>query len=70
MKARVVHGFDYRTQVPASMTMSEWRAQMQRVIDAGGSTRRIAGDLSAFNAKGRMVFEIYDEVGREHIENR
>lgn len=65
MKARVVQGFDYRSQQSASKTMREWNEEIERIESSSGSSRRIGGDLTAFNAEGRMMFEIYDHDKQE-----
>lgn len=58
---RTVHGFDYRVQRAREQPMREWRAELEKCETAGGYSKRIGGDLTAFDSHGVMVFEIYDK---------
>ncbi|HEU4601552.1 MAG TPA: hypothetical protein VFS24_06275 [Steroidobacteraceae bacterium] len=63
MNARLVNGFDYRSHKPIARPMNEWRAEIERACAQGGEARRIAGDLTIFDKRGHMQFEVYDKSG-------
>lgn len=60
MRGAVIKGFDYRTGVPIENERAGWRDSYNGVVEAGGYTKRIGGDMTAFSKNGKMLFEVYD----------
>lgn len=61
-------GHDYRyADGRCTRTLEEWLDEIERHRAKGGRVRRIGGDLTAFDAHGRIVFEVYD---RDELEAR
>ena len=58
----IVNGFDYRDGTSRGLTVREWRAALGEVIAEGGRSKVMNGETFALDAKGRVVFEIYDRV--------
>lgn len=60
--AKEVKGFFYGVAQPKAMRPFEWRFYVDEIKAKGGYTKRLAGDLIAFDSRGRIQFEIYDRV--------
>jgi hypothetical protein len=58
--AKLVNGFDYRTQAPSARTRAEWLIDIQAVLDAGGHVKPFRGERLVYGRNGRILFEIYD----------
>lgn len=60
--SRLIRGHDYRRGIDVSMTGAEWRS----LLSAAVYTRRIGGDVLAFERRDghtSLAFEIYDDDG-------
>lgn len=66
-RGRLVGGFDYREQRQRQQPMPAWKAEITAVCQCGGSCCRIAGDLTAFDARRVMLFEVYDRDGSADV---
>jgi hypothetical protein len=58
--AKLVNGFDYRTQAPCARTRAEWLIDIQAVLDSGGHVKPFRGERLVYGRSGRILFEIYD----------
>lgn len=63
--AIVLNGFDYRKQSAHAATRAQWRELFAANESAGGYHKFIGGDRTAFDAKGRMLFEVYETRGAQ-----
>ena len=64
---KVFNGFDYTVGQSLRLTGKEWRTRFESVVASGGSRRLIGdrGDVkdpTAFDAEGRMLFELYQQT--------
>ncbi len=64
-----VTGFDYRLKREVVQTMGTWRAEIKALEARKGYTKRIAGDLTAFDGSGVMQFEVYDKDEGDTVES-
>jgi len=64
-KRRTFQGFDYQHATAVELPKREWLKRFDNVFKAGGVKKRIAGDLTAFDANGRMLFEMYENAELE-----
>lgn len=60
-KPRLVKGYDYVQGKALERTIVGWRDEVAKAVAEGGYSKRIKGDLTAFAASGRMLFEVYDQ---------
>lgn len=60
-KRRQIHGFDYRVLSTRAEPGLVWAQELAKAESDGGYVKRIAGDLSAFDKTGKVLFEVYDQ---------
>lgn len=59
---RQVPGFDYRSGQSQTMTLRQWREQLDAIVAAGGHIKREGGETWALSLAGTMVIEVYARV--------
>jgi hypothetical protein len=56
-----VNGYSYVNGFAECKELKEWHRELSAVAAAGGSSKRVGGDLTAFDKDGKMLFEVYDK---------
>jgi len=67
--AKLVNGFDYRTQQPSTRTRADWLLDVQAALDGGGHVKHYQGERLVYRRDGRILFEIYDRDTNEGASN-
>lgn len=57
-----MRGFDYLAGKEIDLRSKEWRERLQSLVKRGGFRRAENGETFGHNERGRIKFEVYDNV--------